>query len=190
MFRSRHRPSSLQRARAMVWPKSGWKRAGTYVAHRIRRLPGSPYSIAAGFACGVGISFTPFIGVHFVGAAAIAWLMGGNLFASAIGTVIGNPWTFPIIWVTSYKLGHFVLGGADADLPDQLSMAYIFDNPGAVLLPMTVGGVPMGLAAWFITFWLVRRAVARYQMMRRHRAERRKAHLAEAATNMERVGSK
>ena len=32
---------------------------------RLGRLPGTPYSIAAGFACGATVSFTPLVGLHF-----------------------------------------------------------------------------------------------------------------------------
>ena len=162
----------------LLWPRTGWRRAGAYFGHRVRRLPGSPYNIAAGFACGAAISFTPLLGLHFVFATLGAWLLGGNLIASAIGTVVGNPWTFPLIWYASYRLGAWLLGMNGAEqLPGGLTMSYIFDNPEAVFLPMMAGGLPMALVAWFISFWVVRRAVARYQHMRlsriRRKAERR-----------------
>jgi hypothetical protein len=38
---------------------------------------------------------------------------------------------------------------------------------------MTVGGLPMAVVAWAVSFWLVRRAVARYQRMRRARIRRK-----------------
>lgn len=178
MFGRRKTRSILTRMGHLLWPRTGWRRAGAYFSHRVRRLPGSPYNIAAGFACGAAISFTPVLGLHFVLASLGAWLLGGNLIASAIGTVVGNPWTFPFIWIASYRLGTWALGmNGSQDLPDGLSMSYIIDNPEAVLLPMMVGGVPMAAVAWFISFWVVRRAVARYQQMRlsriRRRAERR-----------------
>ena len=53
-------------------------------------------------------------------------------------------------------------------------MASIVDNPGAVFLPMAIGGVPLALGSWLVSFWLVRRAVARYQHMRKTRIERRR----------------
>jgi len=174
MFGRRKTRSILTKLGHIMWPRTGWRRAGTYFSHRVRRLPGSPYNIAAGFACGVAISFTPVLGLHFVLASVGAWLLGGNLIASAIGTVIGNPWTFPLIWIASYRLGTWALGmNASENLPDGLSMSYIIDNPEAVLLPMMVGGVPMAVAAWFLSFWVVRRAVARYQQMRLSRIRRR-----------------
>ena len=93
-----------------IWPRSGIRRAVIYSRYRFVRLSGSPYSIAAGFACGVAVSFTPLIGFHFVGAALLAWLIGGNVIASAIGTAIGNPWTFPVIWFWILNLGRWIIG--------------------------------------------------------------------------------
>lgn len=141
----------------------------------MRRLPGTPYRIAAGFACGAAISFTPFIGFHFVGAALLSILLRGSLFASAIGTVVGNPWTFPFIWAWIYALGQWLLGGeVVSELPAVLSLTYIFERPLDVLWPMTVGGVPTSVAAWFAFFWPVRGAVAEYQHARRLLVRRKK----------------
>ena len=50
----------------IIWPTIGWKRLLRYWVIRITRLPGSVYSISAGFACGAAISFTPFVGLHFI----------------------------------------------------------------------------------------------------------------------------
>lgn len=174
MFRRRTPLPYHHRVRELLWPRRGWRRASLYVAHRVRRLPGSPEHIAAGFACGAAISFTPFIGFHFVGAALLALLLRGNLVASAIGTVIGNPWTFPVIWAWIYMLGNWLLGGeAHTDLPATLSFHYIFDRPLDVLWPMTVGGVPTAVVVWFLFFWPIRGMVAEYQRARRWRVRRR-----------------
>ena len=175
MFGRRHPLPIYRRVREFVWPSGGWHRASLYVAHRVRRLPGTPYRIAAGFACGAAISFTPFIGFHFVGAALLSILLRGSLLASAIGTVVGNPWTFPFIWAWIYALGQWVLGGeVVSELPAVLSLTYIFERPLDVLWPMTVGGVPTSVAAWFAFFWPVRGAVAEYQHARRLLVRRKK----------------
>lgn len=174
MFSRRTPLPLLHRAAAWLWPRGGWRRASTYLAHRVRRLPGTPYRIAAGFACGAAISFTPFIGFHFAGAALLALLLRGNLVASALGTVVGNPWTFPFVWAWTYNFGQWILGGEpNPDLPDRMGLSYIFDRPWDVLWPMTVGGIPTALAAWFAFFWPVRGAVAEYQWARRRRMRRK-----------------
>lgn len=168
MFKRRNPLPIHKRAGAFLWPRGGWRRSGAYVAHRLRRLPGTPYRIAAGFASGAAVSFTPFIGLHFVLAALLALAVRGNLIAAAIGTVVGNPWTFPFIWLWIYSLGRWVLGSEGfTALPDDLSFQHIFENPLEVLLPMVVGGVPTAILAWFVFFWPLQRTVAEYQKARR-----------------------
>ncbi|HSR72602.1 MAG TPA: DUF2062 domain-containing protein [Kiloniellales bacterium] len=170
MFRRREPLPIHRRFYGLLWPRRGWRRATRYVAHRVGRIPGTPYRIAAGFACGAAISFTPFLGFHFLGAALLALLLRGNLLASAAGTVIGNPWTFPFIWVWTYGLGHWILGGEVVPLsPEQFSFTFIFDHFWNVFWPMTVGGIPTGVVAWFAFFWPIRALVAEYQHARRFR---------------------
>ena len=174
MFRRRNPLPTYRRVWEFVWPRAGWRRAMLYVTHRVRRLPGTPYRIAAGVACGAAISFTPFIGFHFVCAALLALLMRANVVASAIGTAVGNPWTFPFIWTWIYALGQWLIGGeAVSDLPAVLGINYIFERPLDVLWPMTVGGVPTAIVMWFAFFVPVRAAIAEYQHVRRRRIRRK-----------------
>ena len=174
MFGRRKPLPVLRRIGGVFWPSAGWRRSSAYLAHRVRRLPETPYRIAAGFACGAAISFTPFIGLHFVGAALLAVVLRANVVASAIGTAIGNPWTFPFIWAWIYTLGRWLTGReALYDLPTVLSLHYIFNRPLDVLLPMTIGGLPTAVVAWFAFFWPIHGAVVEYQRARRWRIRRR-----------------
>jgi hypothetical protein len=186
IFGRRRRPSLLKRARDTLWPRGGWQRAGKYVAHRVRRLPGTPYSIACGLACGAAVSFTPLIGFHFLLGALLALVLGGNVVASAIGTVIGNPWTFPLIWSAIYTLGRWLVGDTGGPpLPDELTLSYIFANFDHVLYPMLVGSAPLMLAVWLIIFWPCYKAVARYQAARAQRRERAREREARRRAAME-----
>jgi hypothetical protein len=175
MFKRRIPLPFHQRAGSFFWPSGGWRRSGAYVAHRLRRLPGTPYRIAAGFASGAAISFTPFIGLHFVLAAALALAVRGNVIAAAIGTVVGNPWTFPFIWLWTYSLGRWFLGHGQTTkvLPAHFSFQHIFENPFEVLLPMIVGGIPTAVIAWFVFFWPLQRTVEEYQKARKRRIRKR-----------------
>ena len=66
----RRRPLRLsERVRAAIWPRMGFRRLLRYLKLKLVRLSASPYSIAAGVAVGVGVSWTPFLGVHII----IAW---------------------------------------------------------------------------------------------------------------------
>ncbi len=172
------------------------------MGHRVARLPGTPASIAAGFACGAAASFTPLVGFHFLLAALLAWVSRGNLIASAIGTVVGNPWTFPFIWVATFEIGCMMTGGdgngATVNFAFffqslwhsvvELDLRYFVSNVLPIWVPMLLGSLPLGLLAFCITYWPVKRAVAGYQRARvaaRHRkalerVERRQRQVDEA----------
>ncbi len=175
MFGRRSPLSLLERVRHLFVPRGGWGRFVSYALHRLKRLPGTPSRIAAGFACGAAVSFTPFIGFHFLLGAMAAAALRGNILASAIGTAVGNPWTFPLIWLWTYKIGVWILGSEASELPAGFSFNYIFDNPLAVLWPMLIGSLPTGLLAWIMTFLSTRLLIDQYQARRRRRLERRKA---------------
>ena len=75
MFKRRNKQPFLQKIRNSLWPEGGWKRYGQYLMLRLNRLKGTPRSLAVGLACGVAISFTPFVGFHFLLAAITAFLI-------------------------------------------------------------------------------------------------------------------
>src|SRR3954453_3887288 len=108
----RDRPGILRRLRGWLWPRAGWRRAGRYLLMRIKRLPGTPHTIAAGLATGVAVSLTPFLGLHVLLALGLAWLTGSNMLAAGLGTPAGNPGPLPLIWTVTYRLGCLVLGQA------------------------------------------------------------------------------
>lgn len=171
LFGRRNPLPLLSRLRSALWPRRGWRRSTRYVVHRLSRLPATPYRIAAGFACGSAVSFTPLMGFHFLSAALLAFLIRGNFIASALGTVVGNPWTFPFIWAWTFAFGRWLIGHTREiePLPQHLSLHYIFENLGEVFLPMLVGSIPTAVAAWFVTYFLVHRLVRGYQRARRLR---------------------
>lgn len=169
----RNRKSLMRRARDVLWPRTGVQRSAKYIAYRVVRLPGTPYSIAAGFAAGAAVSFTPLLGLHFLLGALLAVAIGGNLIASAIGTAVGNPWTFPLIWSLIYNIGRAVLGmGEGTGVSPDLTLAEITDHPMELLTPMLVGAVPAALTAWTLFFFPVYFGVRRYQTVRKARRHR------------------
>jgi len=180
--------SIVQRVREFFWPTAGWHRSTRYVFHRVARIPGSAYSLAGGFACGAAISFTPFIGLHFILSAILAYIIRANIIASAIGTAVGNPWTFPFIWVGVFNVGSWILraDGVEAKEVDflevltesmqalhSLDFTYLFDTAWPVLLPMLVGCVPVGIFVWFIFYLPLRPMISKYQAARHHKRTRK-----------------
>jgi uncharacterized protein (DUF2062 family) len=148
-------------------------RVARYYGHRIGRLPGSPHDIAAGFAVGLAVSVTPFIGFHLLMGLVICWFLRLSNMGMIIGTVLGgNPWTFPAIWVGTYQLGAFLLAmEGTAGAGHGFTMKAVFTHPLELLLPMLVGSIPVGLALGLAGYYPVRRLVARYRAREHARAE-------------------
>lgn len=160
MFKRRIKLTSLQKAKEALWPKMGWVRAVQYFAKRMIRLRDSNASIAVGLATGASVSFSPLIGTHILQAGLFTYILRGNLLASLVGTVLGNPWTLPFMWWISLSLGSwlFSLFGlpADAYLPQDMSLAILWDltlnQPLRVALPWFVGGYLCTLITWPIFY--------------------------------------
>jgi uncharacterized protein (DUF2062 family) len=175
LFRSRVRPGVLKRLRLAAWPRHSWSRSARYFTKRILRLSGSPHAIAAGVAAGTFASFTPFIGFHFLIGFVIAFLLGGNMVAAALGTAVGNPLTFPFIWASTYKVGSIILGAdatATAMASGQLSpelFARSLDAIAPIVGPMVVGSVPLGVPASVALYILVFQSVRGFRALRQQR---------------------
>ena len=150
----------------------GFRRLFLYYKHRVGRIPGTPSYIASGFATGVAVSFTPFIGFHIASAGLVTWMLRGSMGAMVLGSVLaGNPWTFPFIWVTTYQLGEWMLGAhvskaAASTLSHSPTFAELMAKPWELLLPMTLGSLPLVIVSWGISFAIVRRIVRRYKEAR------------------------
>jgi uncharacterized protein (DUF2062 family) len=197
VFRRRNPLPFLQWLQGLLWPRTGWRRAFAYYLKRLTRLTGTPHNIAAGVACGVGISFTPFVGLHIVIGALLALIVRGNLLAVVVGTLAGNPWTFPFMWVASYEVGHYLLGsvhGGGQPAPWAFAdvAGYVADAvreaaslglwPAAknlaadlrvVAWPMIVGSLPLGLTTGLAVYFPLARAIGFYQLARLKRREKR-----------------
>lgn len=173
MFRRRVELHPLERLRELVWPKLGWKRAFQYGWRRVWRLSGTPHAVAVGMAAGAFASFTPFLGFHFMIAFAVAWLLRGNLIASAFGTFVGNPVTFPFIWIATYDVGYWLLEGSEAPTEPSVGVdmfsGQALDAILPVLMPMTVGGIPLGLVCGGVIYYLTRSTVEAYQTQKREK---------------------
>jgi len=200
MFKRRKQQPVHHKVGNLIWPQIGFRRSLTYVWHRIGRLHGTPHSIAGGFAAGAAVSFTPFVGGHFVLAALVSWATRGNIMAGLLGTAVGNPWTFPFIWIWTYELGRKLGAGNElagnpnfvaifTDLPSVVVRALIsfdldsayFDNVWAVVWPMMVGSIPTFVLIWLGSYLFLKPLVATYQVKRIARRRRKQDKLRAAA---------
>jgi uncharacterized protein (DUF2062 family) len=170
LFKRRESESWWERLRVHLWPRRSWSRSGRYVIYRLRRLSASPHAIALGFAAGAFAAVTPYIGTHLMMAALLAWVVGGSIVASVLGTFLGNPLTYPFFWYASYELGNAILGHEKTNNAIDLSQGLFqssFEQLWPILKPMSLGCVPVGLAIAALCYFLVRPMVDAYQHRRR-----------------------
>jgi uncharacterized protein (DUF2062 family) len=175
MLFKRRKPAELrERLWIWFWPRRSFWRSAQYFAKRILRLRATPHAIAAGVAAGVFASFFP-LGVHFIIAGTVAWLLAGNLVAAALGTGFANPLTFPFMWGATYEVGDLILHRSH---PASIASANIGSLIGhmefsalwdPLLKPMTVGAIPLGLVFAIAAYLLTRWAVAAFHARRRVR---------------------
>lgn len=134
-----------------------------------------------GFAAGAFASFTPLMGFHFILAALLAFATRGNIIASAFGTFVGNPLTFPLIWGATYSLGARILGSGGkhseaTELHSHLTWSnFSLEAVWPLVWPMIVGGVILGALVWVLMYFPIRAMIASYQNKRAARISRREA---------------
>lgn len=171
--------------RHTLWPRKGFMRPFLYRAKCALRLRDSVHAIAMGVAIGAFVSFTPLMGLHILLACGLAWVLRGNVVASVLGTAVGNPFTFPAIWLASYRTGSWLLGRATQREGAAENLADVFlRTEGAwydvivgmwhpLIWPMLVGGLPLGLLAGAACYVLTRQGAGAFQAARAKRAAMR-----------------
>ena len=182
MLARRKLPGFGVRLREIFWPRMGPARVWRYLVHRMARLSASPHAIALGFSAGAFASFTPFVGFHFILAGLLAFVLRASILASAIGTVVGNPLTFPFIWLGTYNVGAALLG---REAKPEVALALSQDSQSVlseglaayaggllrhiepVFFPMIIGGTLLGFACGVVCYFIVRISVDRFKERRK-----------------------
>lgn len=186
MFKPRIPNTKLQNLRQALWPKMGWWRLLKYYRIRIIRLSSSAESIAINLAGGSAMSFTPFFGIHVFTALGFAWVIGArmNIVAAMVGTFVGNPWTFPFLLYSSYRVGGFVLGLFDAHVDRGFNVntveeqaenlfGYFWENFADIFVPTAIGGTILAIASFPLYYFLYLYLVRGAQRARKLRMKRR-----------------
>ena len=183
MFKRRNPLSFFQNLRQVFWPKMGWWRMGKYYHRRITRMTSSPESIAFNMAGGSAMSLTPFFGLHIFGAMGAAWIFGFrmNIIASTVGTLVGNPWTFPFFLYAEHRVGNYLLGlfGVESDhsgltpaMVEQQGdnlLGYLWENFTDLFAPTALGGSVLCILSFPFFYGLYLYLVRAAQKARRHR---------------------
>jgi uncharacterized protein len=177
MFRRRTPLSLQQRLSRMVMPPTGWRRYFRYWGQRTLRLPGTPSTIAKGFAWGAAVSFTPLLGFHLVLAFLGTWICRANFVAAAIGTLVGNPFTLLPIFTLLYQTGKKILGRQEQSPVLFKTLFEKITNPVSFietlpqffdpfLKPLLLGSVLWVPIVWVMCYYPCRHLVHRYQRQR------------------------
>jgi len=176
LFRRRHPLRFYQKLNHLMWPKRGWRRALRYYGKRLMRMSGTPHRVAAGFAAGVALSMTPFIGFHYLLCFVVAFLVRGNVLAAVIGTSIGNPLTFPFIWLLTYETGNLILGwfghADEAMTAQELThhlLSHSLRDVWPVIQPMLIGSIPVAIVVGGIAYIAMYATADAFQSSRRER---------------------
>ena len=154
--------------------KTLWKKK----LYSILSLDSHPGHIAAGFAVGVFISFTPFFGLHTPMAIVCAFLFRLNKLTTITGAWINTPLTIIPVLGLSYKLGMMMLGRPSGELvlTGGLDWQHLQKYAKALILGASVIGFLAAVVAYFACYYLVLRFRAK------------DAAQAELAEEMEQVG--
>jgi len=139
--------------------KEFWKKR----VYSILSLDSHPGHIAAGFAVGVFISFTPFIGLHTPIAIALAFLLKLNKVTCVTGSWINTPITVIPALGMSYQVGNFLRGESAGALQLQGGLAWHSLEKYAVslMLGSSLVGFIAAVISYFLCYYLVVRFRAR-----------------------------
>jgi uncharacterized protein (DUF2062 family) len=175
LFSRREPEPALERLRVALWPRRTWGRSLRYANLRLGRLKASRHAIALGLGIGVFAAFQPILGFQMLFAGCVAWLLRASVGAALVGTFVGGPVTWPVMWLASYHLGAALVGETHAVTLNQLWAALAgvraFAAPEAagaaaehlmlhVLYPLAIGAIPLGLMAGAAFYAMVMRAAA------------------------------
>ena len=175
---------AFDRIRSFIWPRMGLRRYGRYLLRRLERMTASPHAIAAGFAAGCAVSMFPLLGFHFVLGFVLAFFTRGSMLAAALGTVVGNPITFPLIFSGTYQVGKWLSPSGDnaaetmmrANEIEDIMAVMITKGIGGVLpvwQTMMIGAVPVSIATYVLMYFATRLFVTRSRKQRKTRREQR-----------------
>lgn len=133
--------------------KELWKKR----IYGILSLDSHPGHIAAGFAVGVFISFTPFFGLHTPLAIAAAFLLRLNKLTCITGAWVNTPITVVPILGVSYKLGAFLRGRPIKELPVAAGLEWhnLERYAKSLILGSSILGFFAAIIAYFFCYYLV-----------------------------------
>jgi hypothetical protein len=130
------------------------------IKSKLMAIKASPQKVSKGYALGVFLGTTPFIGTKVIVALGLTTFFRWNRIASVIGVYHINILTGPLFYGTAYGVGKWLTGvEAKLILPRQLSAEWVFKTffgSWEILKALLVGGLvlglPMAVAAYYFSY--------------------------------------
>ena len=127
---------------------------------KLRRINADPMKVCYGFAFGIFMATTPLIGIKWVVALPVVWLLKWSKTACLIGILQVNYLTGPLYYALAFFLGKEVCGYGNAfQMPDRMSFKAFMDlflGNGEVFISLVVGGLLLGIPLTLSAFYLVK----------------------------------
>jgi uncharacterized protein (DUF2062 family) len=150
--------------------------------YRFLKIRGNPREIALGFALGLLVGMSPFMGLHMAIAVPLAALFKWNKFSAALSVWISNPLSAPVIYGITYYVGKKVLFIENGyQLPTEFSLdalIYTLQKAPGIIGILTVGGIVVGLPVAAVGYYFALKAITEYRESIRLKIEAKKATLA------------
>ena len=147
-----------------------WPRIKTNVKKyysRFVKIRGNPREIALGFALGIFVGMTPFMGFHTAIAVFFAALFKWNKISAALSVWITNPFSAPIIYSITYYIGAKVFFFRNNyELPPNIDISTfsrILLKAPEIIWTMTVGGIILGIPLAIFSYYFAFSAITKYR---------------------------
>jgi len=150
--------------------------------YRFLKIRGNPREIALGFALGLFVGMTPFMGLHTAIAVPLAALLKWNKFSAALAVWVSNPLTAPGIYYITYHTGAKVLLIQDGyKLPTEFSLDALFytlRSAPEIIGILLVGGIVIGLPLAVLGYYFSLKTILKYRESIHRKLEEKKATIA------------
>lgn len=143
---------------------------------KLMEIQASPHAIAAGFAIGLFVGFTPLYGFKTLLTLAVATLFRTNPVAAVVGVTIHDLFTpfLPFTLRMEYDLGYWLLSHPH-HLPPALHLGHLelhqflhwttFFKEG---LPLLIGSLVLGIPVSLASYFLLKAWIVRHRLKKNH----------------------